>query len=193
MSYHPNGALSALTYGNGQVFSQTLTARQLPLRLRSAKGSTVALDLTYGYDTRGKVTAITDAVDAANSRAYGYDALGRLTSASGPWGAGSYSYDALSNLRSKTLGVRTVSNSYDASNRLTASNDSAGGNRIVQYDGRGNVTTLGGLSFVYDMSDQPVSVAGSANGVYIYDGNKKRVKAVVGGKTLSTSMTTPER
>ena len=109
------------------MFSQTLTARQLLLRLRSAKGSTVALDLTYGYDARGKVTAITDAVDAANSRTYGYDALGRLTSASGPWGAGSYAYDALSNLRSKTLGARTVSNSYDASNRLTASNDSAGG------------------------------------------------------------------
>ena len=34
--------------------------------------------------------------------------------------------------------------------------------------------------------DQPVSIAGSANGVYTYDGNKKRIKSVVNGQTLYT-------
>ncbi len=36
----------------------------------------------------------------------------------------------------------------------------------------------------YDHSDQPVSMTGSGvNAAYAYDGNKKRVKSVVNGKT----------
>ena len=79
---------------------------------------------------------------------------------------------------------------------LAAANDNksmdtgASGTRTVDYDARGNVTTLGNLAFLYDKSDQPVTVTGSANGVgaangnYRYDGNLKRVKSVVNGKTI---------
>ena len=53
MSYHPNGALAGMTYGNGQVFSQTQTARQFPDRMRSVKGTDVPVDLTYTYNPSG--------------------------------------------------------------------------------------------------------------------------------------------
>ncbi len=187
ISYHPSGALAAMSYGNGQMFSQTLNARLQPLHLRSAYGSAVALDLTYAYDARGKVTTITDAVDNTNNRTYGYDALGRITSASGPWGAGSFTYDALGNLRTKTLGSRVVTNDYyDTSNRIKSSDD-GGTVRTITHDARGNVIGLGDLSFVYDLSDQPVSVdnlAHTVTGVYTYDGNKKRVKSDINGKII---------
>ncbi|MCF6291785.1 MAG: RHS repeat protein [Robiginitomaculum sp.] len=52
----------------------------------------MALDYTYAYDARGKVISITDAVTSANNRVYAYDQLGRLTTAAGPWGAGSFGY-----------------------------------------------------------------------------------------------------
>jgi RHS repeat-associated protein len=181
--------VSAMNLGNGHSFSQTLTARQQPLRVRSVKGGTTALDLTYTYDPRGLVTAIADAADSANSRAYSYDGLGQLISAAGPWGSGSYTYDSIGNLRSKTLGSRTVTLRYDGRNRVDRSTDTGGsgmpntGTRIVGYDHRGNVTQLGGLLFDYDYSDQPVTVTGTANGNYRYDGNLKRVRAQVDGKT----------
>ena len=62
--------------------------------------------------------------------------------------------------------------------------------KAVAYDGRGNVTSLGLMSFAYDTSDQPIIVTGSRNGVsfnnanYTYDGNLKRVKSTVNGRTF---------
>ncbi len=123
--------------------------------------------------------------NTANNRVYGYDALGRLTSASGPWGGGSFIYDALGNIRSKTLGTRTVNNVYDnALNRVTQTADTVRGTRAIAHDARGNITALGGLNFAYDTSDQPTSISGSASGAYLYDGNRKLVRSVVNGKTI---------
>jgi RHS repeat-associated protein len=189
IAYHPSGAMSAMTYGNGQVFSQTLNARLQPLNTRTAKpNGAVALDYTYAYDARGKVTSVVDNVLAANNRVYGYDALGRVTTASGPWGAGSFTYDALGNLRTKILGGRLVTNTYNnATNMVTLTADSAKGNRTITHDARGNITKLGAQNFAYDTSDQPTilsSASGAAVGTYLYDGNMKRVKSDINGKVI---------
>lgn len=185
IGYHADGSLSAMNYGNGQILSRTLNARLLPHRLRSYRGSQIAIDQTFGYDARGKITSIVDAAVGGNNRSYGYDGLGRLTSATGPWGTGSFTYDSLDNLRQKRLGSRTVNLSYNGNNRLTQSADTgSSGTRGLGYDARGNVTSLGALGFVYDYADQPVSVSGTASGNYRYDGNLKRVRAVVNGKTI---------
>jgi len=190
-SFHANGSLAGMTYGNGQRFTQTLNARLLPHRLLSYKGGNKAIDQTLSYDARGKVTSIIDGAVGGNNRSFGYDGLGRLTSATGPWGTGSFKYDPLDNLRQKKLGSRTVNLTYDSRNRLSQSADTGtSGTRTVAYDAQGNVTTLGNLAFIYDYSDQPVVVSGTANGVgsangsYTYDGNLKRVKSVVNGKTI---------
>jgi hypothetical protein len=45
-TYHPNGSVAGVTYGNGQVFSQTLTPRQQTDRLRSVKGAELPVDLS---------------------------------------------------------------------------------------------------------------------------------------------------
>lgn len=70
-------------------------------------------------------------------------------------------------------------------NRAVQSIDSGpSGTRTIAYDARGNVTTLGTLAFVYDMADQPRIVSSGVNGNYRYDGNLKRARAQVDGKTI---------
>lgn len=184
--YHPNENLESANYGNGHSLQVTWTPRQQPLRKYvHLGGSDIAVDRTYGYNARGQIINITDAADTGNNRAYDYDDLGRLISASGPWGSGSFTYDPLANLRAKMLGARTVTVSYDAvTNRATQSTDTAGPTRSIGYDGRGNVATLGAMTFVYDMSDQPVSQSGSVATTYTYDGNLKRAKQVIAGKAI---------
>ena len=106
-------------------------------------------------------------------------------------------YDALGNLRSKTFsnwngaGARTVTNNYSSKNRIASSIDTANIAYGFGYDTRGNVTQTGLLNFTYDRSDQPVAMNGTApntgtsiNASYLYDGNMKRVKSVVNGKTI---------
>jgi len=196
--YHPSGALSSMYYqSSNYTVTQMLNDRLLPYHLKSEHSVNTAMDLQYVYDARGKITSIMDNVVTNNNRTYSYDALGRLDTATGPFGASgnsgtaSYEYDALNNLRVKTEGSRTVNLTYDANNRLVTSVDTgATGTRSLLYDNRGNVRKLGSLTMTYDKSDQPVSLSGTANGVgaasgsHVYDGNLKRVKSVVNGQTI---------
>ena len=88
------------------------------------------------------------------------------------------------NILTKSIGTRNLTMSYDSRNRLSSHTDSAGPNRQVQYDNRGNITNLGGLSFFYDIADQPIWVYGANGGGLRYDGNLKRVKSGLGGKVI---------
>ncbi|MFT6779144.1 MAG: RHS repeat-associated protein [Paraglaciecola sp.] len=189
IQYHASGQVSRLNYGNGQVFQQMLNERLLPSRLLTTKSRIKALDMNYIYDKRKLTTAITDGALSNNNRVMSYDALERITKASGPWGDGEFSYDSLGNILSKDLGSRSVELSYNSDNRLTRSVDTGGlggntGTRDFDYDSRGNTTTAGNLNFSYDYADQPVSMSGSTSGTYRYDGNLKRVKATIEGKIL---------
>lgn len=52
-------------------------------------------------------------------------------------------------------------------------------------DSCGNVTDNGKFGFTYDLSNQPTATSGgAASGSYVYDGNLKRAKQVVAGKTI---------
>lgn len=187
VAYHANGMAASGHFGNGQVFGQTLTPRQRPEGLWTARsGGAVALSRGHGYDVRGKLASIVDNVDPAGNRWFEYDLKGRLAVANGPWGSGLMVYDALDNLRLHTQGSRTTTVAYDsATNRVQWAHD-AGQYRSYGYDARGNATTVGGLWLTYDFSNQPVSVTGATSASHVYDGNFKRVKTVAGGKTVYT-------
>ncbi len=192
MTYHASGQVATYKSRSGYHYGLTLNDRQLPERSTAIRGSSAAVDFTYGYEDRGLVTSVIDGAISGNNRTYGYDGLGQLDYASGPWGNGAFRYDSLGNIRERNLGSRKISLSYDTRNRVNKSTDTGGsavnggntGTRTVAYDNRGNVTTLGNMAFVYDYADQPVTVSGGTNGAYVYDGNKKRVKSTVGGKTI---------
>ena len=184
ISYHPNRALKSMEYGNGFYHDVVLNARQLPYRLHARKGGTRSLLLYHYYDANENITQILDYSDSTRPfhKYMTYDGLDRLKTANAPnaWGNGTFKYDPLGNLRQKTLGNRTVNINYNSLNRVISVND-AGVSRNFGYDTRGNVTNNGERTFTYDRSNQPTYMSGA--GSYKYDGNHKRVKSVVNGKT----------
>ncbi len=185
-AYYPSGTLQALSYGNGIDFTQQLNSRLMPEKLRAVGGGVTALDLEYFYNPRGLVSDMNDHTNPANDRDYLYDGQGRLTDASGSWGAGTFKYDSLGNIREKKLGGRTITLLYNGSNQVSWSTDTGGsaatggntGSRSFDYDDWGNAIKVGGLNMEYDASDRPTGLSGDANGTYRYDGHGRRVKSI---------------
>ncbi len=207
LTYHPNEHIKTLHYGNAHVLSTTQNNRQQLKTLAVQDGFTTAISFDYDYDAAGLMTEIDDLAVSGHNRTLGYDAVGRLTSATGSWGAATYTYDALGNLRRKDIGSREVELDYDSSNRLSSVRDTnAGGDwEPLAYDARGNVTSKNrrilvpivmdgsitifvpvskALTFDYDLSNQPVGMSGTVSASYVYDGNLRRAKQVVNGETV---------
>lgn len=191
ITYHPNGSFKSGIFANGVTRTIEQNARQLTSEIKYRHGSTNYVRLTYGHDVNGRIASQTDHVVAGQNRSFAYDGIGRLISASGPWGAGSFKYDALGNLRRKALGGRVVEVQY-SNNRVSRIRDTARGGNAWQsflYDARGNTTrngtaALGAATMSYDFSNQPTSMSGVANGSFVYDGNYRRVKQTVNGRTI---------
>jgi RHS repeat-associated protein len=184
VTYQPFGPSSGLTYGNGVAESRSF---DLDYRLMSVAGtgSTQIQHLAYGYNAANDVLSITDAVTSANSQAFGYDVLDRLTSASGGYGSLGYTYDAngnrLTENPSAPMTLDGISSSittlaYNQSGRLAST--SAGTSQITQYTydafGQrlskvGNVTAT--TLFQYSVGGQlleETNAQGSAEADYIY-------------------------
>ncbi|MEP3892293.1 MAG: RHS repeat-associated core domain-containing protein [Hellea sp.] len=200
--YHPNGQVKHFRYGNDLQYNSYLNNQQQTRRIFTREPATETtpevktVDLWYVFDKNGRITEQNDYVDHANDRTYGYDAVGRLTSANSTnWGNASYNYDGLGNLMSKSFSnwdgaPRTVTNAYDTLNRIESSDDDTKALYNFSHDTRGNVILTGGLGFTYDVSDQPIAMSGIApntgtniTGSYVYDGNMKRVKSIMNGVT----------
>ncbi|MGH8526069.1 MAG: RHS repeat domain-containing protein, partial [Gammaproteobacteria bacterium] len=110
VSYHPSGQLARINYANGERTEVTLNERQW---LSEFLHHGLA-ELHYAYDALGNVLGLTDPLNPAEDRAFGYDALNRLTSAQGRWGAGSFEYDAFGNLTLMARGADSHIFDYNA-------------------------------------------------------------------------------
>jgi RHS repeat-associated protein len=83
-TYEPFGPLKGPTPGNGLAETTDFGFRYQPTGIAAG----TLLDWDYGTDEVGNVTAITDALAAANSRTYAYqDVQYFLACAAGPWNA----------------------------------------------------------------------------------------------------------
>ena len=159
--------MAGYTLGNGIAHSTSLNTRGLPSQWRDAG----VLQDQYAWDANGNVASIADQQEGLTSRSMGYDALDRLTSASGIWGTGSYGYDALDNLRTSTVGGRTAVATLDSANRLAGLTV----NGVAQsygYDANGNLTARGSQAFSFDIGNRLSSAPGKAS--YAYDGHGRR-------------------
>lgn len=201
VTYHPNGQIRQLRYGNGHVLDVAQNSRQLTSERRVRKGNNTAFYYRYSYDQNRRITSQDDLRDRSLDRQYQYDGLGRLVMASGPWNAGMpwwqgggvhLSYDPLGNLRSRKLfGGRwtDIELDYDSRNRLSFATDSTTYNKVTnyRYDNRGNVGDISvwtegvtdDIEFTYDAANQPTWMRHGVSGIsssFRYDGNLKRVK-----------------
>jgi RHS repeat-associated protein len=119
VTHHPSGQVGSILFSNGVASTTTLNSRLWPTTFSAVKTASL-INVTYGHDAAGNLTSVTDAIVASNNRTLGYDAIDRLTSASGSWGAGAIVYDGDGDITSQTRGSATISYTYDGTNnRLT--------------------------------------------------------------------------
>jgi YD repeat-containing protein len=193
IAYKPFGPLVALDYGNGQALDLAYDLDYHLTDLDTSDGFTPVQDLAYGYDPAGNVTGIADNLDLARDQSFVYDALHRLTQASGLYGQIDYGYDATGNRESRTVSNGTsLTETYFndlLSNRLESLDRSDATSRAFAYNQRGDtvrdarpdgaVTDL-----AYDAAGRLAAAArdGAALANYRFNARGERVAKVAGGR-----------
>ncbi|MBD3667344.1 MAG: RHS repeat protein [Kangiella sp.] len=176
ISYLPFGPLTSMTYGNGKVLTQTFDQ---DYRLTS-KHTTGLQQLSYGYTLRNNINSISDLLDSSKSQAFSYDALGRLTDASGDYGTQSYTFDPIGNRLSKTQYGVTDSYTYSSTSHQLQSV----GTINLTYDAIGNTLTKGDLTFTYNQVGRLATASKTGmNATYGYNAQGQRVKKTVNDGT----------
>lgn len=142
--YQPFGPLKDIKYGNNLQLSRTydLDGRLVTQAIAGKQ------DLLYDYDAVNNVKAISNSSDPSRSEVFTYDALNRLDTATGKYGAIDYDYDAVGNrtLQSTNRQGLFTTETYQyplTSNRLDRIDIRVGAApakiRKFTYDNAGNV------------------------------------------------------
>jgi YD repeat-containing protein len=201
--YNPAGQLTEQRHDSGangltrRVSYDPNTLRTTRLYAGSGGQSANLLDLNYGYDANGNITALTDAVNSGQKQCFGYDWLNRLTGAfTGDASCTSYSatgigaynhtyaYNAIGNITSN------AGNSYVYGSSKPHAVTAAFGNSYG-YDANGNQTsrTIGGVSydltFDYDNRITEIKQGGTTLGTFVYDADGNRVLGTIAGVTTA--------
>jgi RHS repeat-associated protein len=166
------------TLGNGVVLTQNYDPNRMWLTTDTATlGATVLQNESYSYRIDGRVQSKVSN-DAADQWTYGYDNLGRLTSANStttPAYTSFYTYDQIGRI---ITGAGLGSRSYPAPGTGPAHAPTSAGGFAYTYDGAGNLTADGSTTYTYDQSNRLASTTtGTVPTAYAYDGQGTRVKA----------------
>jgi RHS repeat-associated protein len=195
VGYQTFGPISSMTFGNGvaEARSFDLDARITTL---ADTGAGPLQNLTYSYDAANNVSKIADAVTAASSQSFGYDALNRLTAATGAYGSFSYTYDSVGNrLTQSQAGLSQVSSaanySYAPRSNQLASVSAGGLSQSVGYTKTGNINSFNPASgaitnLTYNQAGRLASVMAGSNSAaqYTYDAFGQRLVKVGASTTL---------
>ncbi|MBX3329143.1 MAG: hypothetical protein KF722_01985 [Nitrospira sp.] len=209
-NYTSQGQAQTITFGNGVVTTSTFADPAHPscvpansfklCTLKTQKGTNpLYQDFSYTFTADGNVDLIADPING--NQDFGYDALDRLTTATGPYGTGgatdtiTYGYNQIGNI---------LANSQLTGGTFTYPSSGAGvvrphavqvaGPYQYSYDNNGNQTgitsTLGDYSSsttfnVDNRLTSAVTTFGSTtiNSTFVYDGEGSRVKKIVGTTT----------
>jgi RHS repeat-associated protein len=180
LSYWPNGAVKAFTYGSGIAHTMTQDVRLQPQHV--ADGT--VLDRDYGYDGVGNVTAITDHLGAhTDSVGMTYDTANRLQTANAAalWGNASFTYDDTDNLKTSTVGGVLTTFTIDAATNRASAMVIGGSSTPLHYDAQGHLTQKGAQAFAFDRSDLLLGIAGFAS--YRYDAEGRRTVIETNGES----------
>jgi YD repeat-containing protein len=179
IQYYPFGPLSKLTFGNGFVLNKTFDAHYRSDTIATAVGNSSILNLDYGYDARGNINSIGDAIFPEATQGFGYDELSRITSASGSYGAFGYTLDPVGNREAVTWekGGDSYTETYVTDTAITNQLDSyqrvGFGDFAKDYDysATGNTEFDGAHTFEYDSRDRLTNVLNGVVVVAEYDHN----------------------
>ncbi|WP_411861349.1 RHS repeat-associated core domain-containing protein [Xanthomonas arboricola] len=186
-SYYPFGPAANWTYGNGRMLERRYDLDYHPQAIQDTRPG--GLEVGFGFDPAGNLTALTPAGNATLEIGLGYDALGRLTALK-DGGTGTlidgYTYDATGNRLTAKVGMATQAYIYPAtSHRLSAV---AGVART--YDAAGNATAIGGAArqYTYDTSGRMTQArrAGAVTMNYRYNGRGEQVRRFLGATNTYT-------
>ncbi len=173
ISYKPFGSVASITYGNGLAGT---IGYDNQYRITGITAGAI-LNLNYNqYDADGNIKSIQNTLDPTKNKAFDYDAIDRLSTATatGIWGTLGWTYDGVGNRLTEN------GNNYAYStntNKLTSANGISFG-----YDNNGNTTTEGAKQYIYNQNQRLIQVNnGATTAYYTYNGNGQRVKKVVNG------------
>ncbi|WP_456049175.1 RHS repeat-associated core domain-containing protein [Xanthomonas campestris] len=180
-SYYPFGPAAGWTYGNGRTLARRYDLDYRPQAIQDTRPG--GLEVGFGFDPAGNLTALTPAGNPTPEIGLGYDTLGRLTGLKdGRTGTliDGYSYDATGNRLSAKVGTATQAYTYPTdSHRLSSM---AGVAR--SYDATGNTTAIGGTArqYTYDTTGRMTQArrAGAVTMNYRYNGRGEQVRRFLG-------------
>jgi YD repeat-containing protein len=126
----------------------------------------------------GQITSSVDAMNTPTGETitYQYDALKRLSAASGANCGETYTYDGYGNMTQMaptgTAGAPTLSLAVATTANSVPTNQILG----VLYDNNGNQNTgFVGLTMTYDAANRMIAVGGSQSAAYAYDSDNRRI------------------
>ena len=147
------------------------------------------MHLSYDqYDYNGNIKSIKNLLDATKNKAYTYDALDRLETATATslWGSLGWTYDGVGNRQTQTENASSSTYAYQTgTNKLK---DITGAQTaLFTYDLNGNTDVENSSrDYIYNQNQRLISVveSGITKGDYVYNGNGQRVKKTV--NTITT-------
>jgi YD repeat-containing protein len=183
---YTHGALTRYVTGLVQ-HDVTFDARDRVSGLRSGvvNAPVPALELSYTYDATNQVSAIDD-LREGYEQTFQYDALGRLTQATGPYPTLQWAYDAMGNRTWEQRGAAQTTYTYPAATRRLTQVSGAVSENFT-YDAAGRVTQDAVGTYAYRPTGElATATTPSAVAAYQYDAEGWRIKRTVGGTTTYT-------
>jgi len=182
----PFGPISTWQWGNGLVMLRVYDTDGRVTSWEYRNGTSI-LRNDVSWDVAGRVTGNTNPADATLGCVFQYDALDRLSvsqQGSPTVATQQFNYDKTGNRTNFTAnGLVTNYSTAASSNQLLALIGATA--RSYVYDGAGNPTTIGGMTYTYNNANRLTKVMNGAMTLATYKVNAlgQRVEKVAGGVT----------
>ncbi len=161
IAYLPFGPLTQFIYGNGVAFTNRFDKNYRLIEKEIKNASNTIISNQYDYNPLNNIKQINDITTQAIQQTFDYDAVQRLTNATGSYGELTYSYDDIGNRIEKTSGQNTTQYSYQNNSQLS---DLTGAKTVsMQYDAAGNLIQKGSTTFSYNAAGRLSSATINGN------------------------------
>ncbi len=199
IQYTPFNQRTAVTYANGVVGHYRYDNRMRLTTLEAMRGADPLQLLDYSFDGVSNLLGIVDrraatgGLPTSQTQSFTYDALYRLTSASGGYGQIDYGYDAIGNLVRKTSSTAADQNlgelRYGEGNAGPHALTSAGA-LSYGYDAKGHLIRKGAATYQWNAKEQlTAATTGERQSAYAYNAEGVRVRQrVQQGDVMTTTL-----